>query len=75
MELRVSGVMMPQLVAVALVSVSAWYAYKWFRSETRRVETDMQRAERRLRRSNGQAAKAVDLRLDPATGVYFPASD
>jgi hypothetical protein len=65
------GETMPQILAGVLVCAGAYYIYRWLQRETNRVEERMRRAERRVKKGRVHA-EAVELRLDPATGVYFP---
>lgn len=59
---------MPQIIAVAAGVVSLYYAFRWVRRESDRVEAQIRRADRRIRR----APNAQTLTLDAATGVYHP---
>ncbi len=60
---------MPQIIAVAAGAISLYYAVRWVRRETDRVEAELRRADRRIRRA---PKSAQTLTLDVATGVYHP---
>ncbi len=62
---------MPQLLIAAVVGAGLWAGYKLLRREMARVESDLRRAEARLRRGREEVPR-VTLELDPRTGVYKP---
>ncbi|MDZ4791950.1 MAG: hypothetical protein SGJ17_12210 [Hyphomicrobiales bacterium] len=67
---------MPHVLAGTLVLAGVYYAYKWMQRETLRVDERMRKAERRVkRRRTGSVAEAINLRLDPSTGIYLPAAE
>ncbi|MFZ1108013.1 MAG: hypothetical protein WAN43_06680 [Rhodomicrobium sp.] len=59
---------MPHIIAVAAGALSLYYAYRWVRRESDRVEAAFQRADRRIRR----AQNGTPLAFDEAAGVYRP---
>jgi hypothetical protein len=59
---------MPHIIAVAAGAVSLYYAYRWIRRESDRVEASFQKAERRIRK----AQNGTPLAFDEAAGVYRP---
>lgn len=60
---------MPHIIALAAAALSLYYAYRWIRRESDRVEAAFQKAERRIRRAH----KGAPLAFDEAAGVYRPA--
>jgi hypothetical protein len=65
---------MSQLVVIAVSATLIWCVYRWFRREVERAEAELEKARRKLARSQGKpGAHAVSLHLDQATGVYFQA--
>ncbi len=59
---------MPHIIAVAAGAISLFYAYRWVRRESNRVETAFRKADRRIRR----AQMGEPLAFDEAAGVYRP---
>lgn len=67
---------MPHVLAGVLVCAGAYYAYKWLQRETLRVDERMRQAERRVKKGQTRSmAEAINLRLDPSTGIYLPAAE
>jgi hypothetical protein len=60
---------MPHIFAVAAGAISLYYAYRWVRRESDRVEAAFRKADRRIRR----AQNGAPLAFDEAAGVYRPA--
>ncbi len=61
---------MPHVIAItAGAAISLYYAFRWVRRESDRVEAALQRTDRRIRRSS---KPITTLELDAATGVYRP---
>ncbi len=59
---------MPQIIAVAAGVLSLYYAFRWFRRESNRVEAAFRRTDRRIRRAQVGAL----LAFNKAEGVYRP---
>jgi hypothetical protein len=59
---------MPHIIAAAAGAISLYYAYRWMRRESDRVEAAFQRADRRIRRAH----MGAPLAFDEAAGVYRP---
>jgi hypothetical protein len=66
---------MPQLLLVALAAAGAWYAYRWLRRETERVDKRLRHAEVRIMKRRRKSRETINLRLDPSTGIYLPAAE
>ena len=62
--------MLPQLVALGAASAACWFGTKWLRQEFARVESEMTRAQRMLKRVRN--SPIPQLRFDPMTGHYHP---
>ena len=60
---------MPHIIAIAAGAISLYYAYRWVRRESDRVEAALRRTDRRIRR-NPQAH--TPLTFDAVAGVYRP---
>jgi hypothetical protein len=59
---------MPHIIAVAAGVLSLYYAYRWVRRESDRVEAAFRKTDRRIRR----AQNGAPLAFDRAAGVYRP---
>jgi hypothetical protein len=59
---------MPHIIAVAVGALTLYYAYRWVRRESDRVETAFRKADRRIRRAH----MGAPLAYDEAAGVYRP---
>jgi hypothetical protein len=56
---------MSQLVVIAVSATLIWCVYRWYRREVERTEAEMQKAKRKLARSQGKpAAHAISLHRD-----------
>jgi hypothetical protein len=62
---------MPHLLVFAAGAVSLYFAFRWFRRESDRVDASLRRAERRMHRTAQN--RVVPLVFDAATGIYKPA--
>jgi hypothetical protein len=62
--------MLPQLVAFGAACAACWFGTKWLRQEFARVESEMARAQRMLKRVRN--SPIPQLRFDPITGHYHP---
>ncbi len=62
---------MPQVLVFALGAVSLYFAFRWVRRESDRVDSSLRRAERRIRGTNPN--RVVPLVFDATTGFYKPA--
>ncbi len=60
---------MPQVLAVAAAAISFYFAFRWVRRESDRVEASLRRAERRIRKAS---PAGTPLTFDAAAGVYRP---
>ncbi len=61
---------MPHVIAIAAgAAISLYYAVRWVRRESDRVEEALKRTDRRIRRPS---KPATTLAFDAATGVYRP---
>jgi hypothetical protein len=60
---------MPHIIAIAAGAVSLYYAYRWVRRDTDRVEAALRRTDRRIRRS---VQNITPLAFDAVAGVYRP---
>ncbi len=60
---------MPHIIAIAAGAMSLYYAYRWVRRESDRVEAALKRTDRRVRRPSGPV---TTLAFDAASGVYRP---
>ncbi len=60
---------MPHLIVIAAGALSLYYAYRWVRRESDRVEAALRRTDRRIRRN---PKGATTLAFDAVTGVYRP---
>lgn len=58
------------LLALAASGMSAWWGYRWYRDEVRRIGNELKDAERAL--DKRAQADAETLQKDPTTGVYRP---
>ena len=61
---------MPQLVAFGAMGAACWFGFKWLKQEFARVEGEIKRAERMLRRVRN--SPVPQLRFNPMTGHYHP---
>lgn len=62
--------MLPQLVAFGAMGAACWFGIKWLRHEFARVDSEMRRAERMLKRVRN--TPLPQLKFDPMTGHYHP---
>jgi hypothetical protein len=62
---------MPQIIVAAAGALSLYYAFRWFRRESDRVEASFRRAERRIRRPQ-RSVPVTPLAFDAETGFYRP---
>ncbi len=60
---------MPHIIAVAAGAISLYYAYRWVRRESDRVEAALRRTDRRIRRNPHYI---TPLAFDAVAGVYRP---
>ncbi len=60
---------MPHIIAIAAGAISLYYAYRWVRRESDRVEAAFRRADRRIRRN---PQRITPLAFDAVSGVYRP---
>jgi hypothetical protein len=68
--------MLPQLTFVAALIVAFAFASRWVSQEVARVEAQIGRLQRLLRRRVGREPgmpyRQMQLHLDEATGIYLP---
>jgi hypothetical protein len=62
--------MLPQLVVFSAMVAACWFGAKWLRQEVDRVDAEMKRAQRMLRRVRN--SPVPQLRFNPVTGHYHP---
>jgi hypothetical protein len=62
--------MLPQLVVFGAIVAACWFGAKWLRQEVDRVDSEMKRAQRMLRRVRN--SPMPPLRFNPVTGHYHP---
>ena len=62
--------MLLQLVAFGAMSAACWYGFKWLKQELVRVDDEMKRAERVLKRVRN--SPVPQFRFNPMTGHYHP---
>jgi hypothetical protein len=60
---------MPHIIALAAGALSLYFAYRWVRRESDRVEAALQRTDRRIRRN---PHRVTSLEFDAVAGVYRP---
>jgi hypothetical protein len=59
---------MPHIIIAAAGALSLYYAFRWVRRESDRVEATFRRTHRRIRK----AQVGTPLAFDKAAGVYRP---
>jgi hypothetical protein len=62
--------MVPQLVAFGAMAAACWFGTKWLKQEVARVDSDMKRAQRMLRRVRN--SPRPQFLFNPRTGHYHP---
>jgi hypothetical protein len=62
--------MLPQLVAFGGMAAACWFGAKWLRREVARVDGEMKRAERMLKRVRN--SPLPQFQFNPMTGHYHP---
>jgi hypothetical protein len=68
--------MLPQLTFVAAMIVALGLASRWVTQEVARVESQISRLQRLLRRVRREPSDShlhLNLQLDEVTGIYLPA--
>jgi hypothetical protein len=61
---------MPQLLILIAAGAGLFLVRRWYRDEQRRVAAELARARKAM--DQQEAASAVRLERDPATGIYSP---
>ena len=61
---------MPQILILVAAGAGMFLARKWYRDEQRRIAGEVARAREAMQQR--EAANAIPLVRDPATGVYRP---
>jgi len=61
---------MPQILILVAAGAGMFLARKWYRDEQRRIAGEVARAREAMEQR--EAANAIPLVRDPATGVYRP---
>ena len=61
---------MPQILILVAAGAGMFLARKWYRDEQRRIAGEVARAREAMEQR--EAANAIPLVRDPATGVYQP---
>ena len=61
---------MPQVLILIAAGAGMFLARKWYRDEQRRIAGEVARAREAMQQR--EAANAIPLVRDPATGVYQP---
>jgi hypothetical protein len=62
--------MLPQLVVFGAMVAACWFGTKWLKHEFARVDDEMRRAQRMLKRVRNNPVP--QLRFNPQTGHYHP---
>jgi hypothetical protein len=62
--------MLPELVGFAALGAACWFAVRWLKHEFARVDREIKRAERMLKRVRN--SPVPQLRFNPTTGHYHP---
>ncbi len=64
---------MPQLIALAIVSVGVWAGIRWFKREPARGVKELKRTRNEDTVRNWDTQNSLPrLKLDPETGIYRP---